>query len=189
MQIKLGAKVYSSDDRQVGNVGYIVIYPGTKEVTHLVIQKGHLFNTDRIVPVDSIYSADDRRVVLRKTTDELTQIPEFEPGQYELAEPEKLPMERGAAARNIPEGTVALKEGAKVITSNGQNAGNLERVYTGPGEDRATTLFISKGLFLKAHKVIPTELISTVQENEVRLSVDSGFLDSLPEQEPEIVKN
>jgi uncharacterized protein YrrD len=82
-----------------------------------------------------------------------------------------------------------LKEGAKVITSNGQNAGNLERVYTGPGEDRATNLFISKGMFLKAHKVIPTELISTVQENEVRLSVDSGFLDSLPEQEPEITNN
>jgi uncharacterized protein YrrD len=188
VQIKLGAKVYSSDDKQIGTVSYIVIYPGTKEVTHLVIQKGHLFTTDRVITVDSIYSADEKRVTLRQSTHDLEGIPEFDPGQYTPAEAGKPADEKVAAARNIPDGTVAVKEGAKVITSNGQNAGNVERFFTNRGEDRATNFLISKGLLLKAHKVIPTDLISTVQENEIRLAVDTDFLNSLPQTGPEEIK-
>ena len=186
MQIKLGAKVYSSDDQQVGIVSYVVIYPGTKEITHLVIQKGQLFDTDRVIPVESIYSADEKRVVLREATSELAQIPEFVHGQYVPAESPEHPGDEAAVSRGIPDGTVALKEGAKVITSNGQRVGNVERVFTAPGEDRATNLLISKGVLLKARKMIPTDLISSVLEEEVRLSVDSDFLNSLPENIPEM---
>lgn len=186
MQIKLGAKVYSSDDQQVGIVTYIVIYPGTKEITHLVIQKGQLFNTDRVIPVGSIYSADEKRVVLREAATELAQAAEFVHGQYMPAEHTDQQDSGTAMSGGIPDGTVALKEGAKVITSNGQRVGNVERVFTAPGEDRAANLLISKGVLLKAKKMIPTDLISSVMEEEIRLSVDSDFLNSLPENIPEM---
>lgn len=183
MQIKLGAKVYSSDDRMVGNVGHIVIYPGTKEITHLVIQKGQLFNTDRVINVESIHSADEKRVILRQAASELANTPEFVRGQYVPVAPAE---QASAITAGIPQGTVALKEGARVITSNGQRVGNVERIYTAPGGDRATNLLISKGLLMKARKVIPTDLISSVLEEEVRLAVDSDFLNSLPENIPEM---
>lgn len=186
MQVKLGAKVYSSDDQLIGTVGYIVIYPGTKEVTHLVIQKGNLLTKDRVVPVDSVYSSDEKRVVLRQAVQDLDQIPEFEPSQYVNADLEGPLNDTAPLTRNIPEGAVALKEGAKVITSDGQNVGHVERVFTASGENRATHIQSAKGQLLGSkRKMLPTELISSVLEDEVRLAVDSGFLNSLPEQKPE----
>jgi uncharacterized protein YrrD len=82
--------------------------------------------------------------------------------------------------RNIPEGTVALAEGAQVISSDGRHVGNIERVFTDPLADRATHLLISEGLFLKERKLVPTGWMGLIFEDEVRLRVDSDFLDSLP---------
>jgi uncharacterized protein YrrD len=86
---------------------------------------------------------------------------------------------------NIPEGTVALEEGAKVISSDGKHVGDVERIFTDPLEDRVTHLLISEGLILKEKKLIPTVWMSTVREDEVHLSVDSDLVESLPKYKPE----
>lgn len=82
---------------------------------------------------------------------------------------------------NIPEGTVALEEGAKVVTSDGAHVGDVERVYTDPQVDRATHLLISKGLILKEKKLIPTSWITSIREDEVHLAVDADVVENLPE--------
>lgn len=85
--------------------------------------------------------------------------------------------------RNIPEGTVPLKEGAKVITSDDEVVGNIERIFAEPSQDRATHLLISQGLLLKERKVVPTSWIMTVMEDEVHLGVSSDLIEGLPEYE------
>ncbi|MCL5994465.1 MAG: PRC-barrel domain-containing protein [Chloroflexi bacterium] len=174
MQIKLGAKVYSSDEQQLGTVSHVILYPGTKEVTHLVVQKA---GTQALVPADLVYSADEKRIVLRQAAQDWTQFPAFQPGG-------DVPAQVDPDLRNIPEGTVALKEGAKVITSDGQNVGNLEHFNT--TENRITDLFITKGKLLKTRRLVQSELISSVLENEIRLTVDAEFVNSLPEPRPEM---
>jgi uncharacterized protein YrrD len=87
--------------------------------------------------------------------------------------------------KHIPEGTVALEEGAKVIGSDGEHIGDIERVFTDPLVDRATHLLISEGLFLKEKKLIPTKWITNILEDAVHLSVDSDFVESLPEYQPQ----
>lgn len=87
--------------------------------------------------------------------------------------------------RNIPEGTVPLKEGANVITVDDEHVGDIERVYADPTRDRATHLLISQGLLLKERKIIPTSWIMRVRENEVHLGVRSGLIEDLPEYEEE----
>lgn len=87
--------------------------------------------------------------------------------------------------RNIPEGTVALKEGASIMDRNGEHVGDLDRIYTDTQSDRATHLLISKGFLLKEERLIPTTWISKVKEDEVHLSVDAQFIDELPEFEPQ----
>ena len=82
--------------------------------------------------------------------------------------------------RNIPEGTVPLKEGARVITADGENIGDIESVFVEPGHDRATHLEISRGLFLKERKVVPATWITSVQEDEVHLGVSSDLVENLP---------
>ena len=87
--------------------------------------------------------------------------------------------------KNVPEGTVALEEGAKVISRDGKHVGDIERVFTDPLEDRATHLLISEGLILKEKKLIPTRWMTHVLEDEVHLSVDSECVEGLPEYQPQ----
>ncbi len=81
--------------------------------------------------------------------------------------------------QNIPEGTVALKDGAKIISADGKHVGDVERVLTGPLVDRATHLVMSQGLMHKNRKLIPTTWVSTVEEGKVHLAVGSDLLDKL----------
>jgi uncharacterized protein YrrD len=87
--------------------------------------------------------------------------------------------------RQIPEGTVALEEGAKVIGSDGEHVGNIERIFTDSQENRATHLSIEEGFILKEKKLVSTNWINLVYEDEVHLSVGSEYVDSLPEYQPQ----
>jgi uncharacterized protein YrrD len=84
-------------------------------------------------------------------------------------------------SRNIPEGTVALKRGAKVLSSDDEQVGDIEEVLTEPAADRATHLVISEGLLLKEKKLVPTQWISAVLEDTVVLAVDAQTVEDLPE--------
>jgi uncharacterized protein YrrD len=83
--------------------------------------------------------------------------------------------------RNIPEGTVPLKEGAKIFSSDGNLMGNLEKVYTQAPENRAAYLLLSKGSFAEEKKLIPTAWISTILEDKIHLSVKTAIISNLPE--------
>jgi uncharacterized protein YrrD len=86
---------------------------------------------------------------------------------------------------NVPEGTVALAEGAKVISADDQHVGNVEQVLTDPQADRATHLVISEGLLLKTRRLIPTTWISDLGRDEVRLAVGAQLIQELREYQPQ----
>jgi uncharacterized protein YrrD len=184
MQIKLGTKVYNSEDQHVGTAGHIVLYPGTKEITHLVIQKGTDVAHQILVPVDAIYAADDKRVILRQDTENVTAAREIQHGgEMALSESEGPGAQGVLGLQDIPDGAVALKEGAKVVTSDGQSVGNVDHFNT--AENRITDLFITKGKLLKSRRLVQAELISSILEDEIRLNVDADFVNSLPEPRPD----
>jgi sporulation protein YlmC with PRC-barrel domain len=81
--------------------------------------------------------------------------------------------------QNIPEGTVALKEGAEVITADGKHVGTLEQVLTDPHLDQATNLVIVQGLLVKERRRVPITWVSEVKENEIHLAVGSRTVDEL----------
>jgi hypothetical protein len=82
---------------------------------------------------------------------------------------------------NIPDDTVPLEEGAKVVSSDGNHVGDVEQVYTEEQEQRVTHLLISHGLVSKTRKLIPTMWVERVRESEVGLSITKDFVEGLPE--------
>jgi uncharacterized protein YrrD len=82
---------------------------------------------------------------------------------------------------NIPDDTVPLEEGAKVVSAEGDQVGEVERVYAEEEEQRVTHILISKGLISKTRKLIPTMWVEHVREDEVRLSISKNFVEDLPE--------
>lgn len=85
--------------------------------------------------------------------------------------------------QNIPEGTVALQEGADVISVDGKHVGDVEQIFTETETNRATHFLISQGLLLKERKLVPTAWIDTISARAVSLAVNADFLDNLPEYE------
>jgi uncharacterized protein YrrD len=81
--------------------------------------------------------------------------------------------------QNIPAGTVAMKEGAKVMTAEGKHVGNVERVLADVAADRATYLLVSTGLLTREKKLIPITWVSTLAEDEVHLRVKRDSVEQL----------
>jgi uncharacterized protein YrrD len=92
-----------------------------------------------------------------------------------------IPLYYAETQRNIPENTVPLKEGAKVISADGKYVGNIEEVLVDPEADRATHIVIEKGLLFLDRKLIPTIWLTNVLEDEVHLAMKSSTLKKLPE--------
>jgi sporulation protein YlmC with PRC-barrel domain len=84
--------------------------------------------------------------------------------------------------RNIPEGTIALKDNSKVFGNDGEDVGSLERVFSDE-EGRVTHIVIIQGMLSKSRKLVPTHWIKSVAEDEIHLGVNSDYLDKLPEFE------
>ncbi|MCB0108439.1 MAG: PRC-barrel domain-containing protein [Caldilineaceae bacterium] len=83
--------------------------------------------------------------------------------------------------QNIPEGTVGLKEGARVVSADGRDVGRVERIFTNDELNRATHLLISEGWFFPEKRSIPVDWIVSANEEEIRLSVKAKTLEQVPE--------
>jgi sporulation protein YlmC with PRC-barrel domain len=209
MQLQRNASVLSADGRQVGSIDRVVLNPETKLVTHIVVRRRGLFSKeDKVVPVGLIDRSTGNEIALRDEAGDLQDSPPFEekrvlskdggatdapppipsgapPVLYGSPVPGmSLPPDPGQkfvtqVEQNIPDGTVALKEGATIITAEGKHAGRVERVLADVPADRATHLLVSSGLFSKETKLIPITWVTRIGEDEVHLRVAKDALDEL----------
>jgi uncharacterized protein YrrD len=217
MQFKQNTEVLTSSGNKAGVVNRVVIDPKTEQVTHLVIEKGHLFTEDRLIPIDLIKSAGENQVTLKIGDADLNDLPHFEERHFLLLLNEGTrksseeqnaipvywypPVENGwwtmpgnigfpippfvfEAEENVPNGSVAVKEGARVESLDGQEIGRVESVLTAPDEHRVTHLLVSSGLLHKEHKLLPSTWIETVLGNKILLNVDAAFIRQIPKYEP-----
>lgn len=162
----------------------------------------------KIVPVDLIASAIAERVDLKPDVPDWQELTDFKVTQYVVVDEEELkhdvplapssvptvfsypayipgppvsgsePAYMKETEENIPEGTVALKEGARVVSVDGRHIGNVERVLADSNE-RMTHLVISKGRLLKRSKLLPAAWVQKVEEEQVLLTVDANSVERL----------
>ena len=212
MELKEGTSVFAASGEEVGKINRFVLDPTTNEVTHLVVQKGWLLPEDKVLPISTVSSATDERVVLNQVED-LDQLPVFEVTHFvELTDEDAYPTDASAyrhapayywyppagyvgypelgpgyyglqpveTTPNIPAGTVPLKEGANVMSSDGEHVGDVERLIVDSDTNQATHFLISEGLFFKERKLVPAHWVRSVEEDQVQLSVPSRVLERLP---------
>lgn len=224
LQFKAGAEVFSADDEKVGSIRRVVIDPQTREVTHVVVEKGILFTEDKVIPVDWFDITTEDKVILDMKERDVEGLPPFEEVHYipwreaqareeyqqgDATEPYaetyaqpylwyppahvnwwsypgyrtyfgvSEPPYVMVAERTVPVNTTPLKEGANVISSDGEHVGDVERIFADPETARATHFVIAEGLIFKDKKLVPSTWITMIEEDQVHLSVDSDVLDQL----------
>lgn len=208
LQFQKNAKVVDIQGQSIGELSRVVLKPDDKVVTDIVIHTGGLFKKqEKVVPIELVDKADKDQIVLRGQAKDLEDLSSFEEEHlvetdrksmgpplsteftdatlygYALATPippdepdEKYVTEK---EQNIPKGAVAMKEGAKVISSEGENVGELERVLAEAPTEQVTHLLISSGIVTKERKLIPITWVKIVAEDEVQLRVAKKSVEEL----------
>lgn len=86
MRYDLGAKVVSSDGKDVGKVDQLVLDPRSDTIRELVIHKGLLVQHDIIIPTSSVREAaggdGDNTLHLTLSSGEISRLPQFEETAY-----------------------------------------------------------------------------------------------------------
>jgi len=214
MQLIKNADVFSSAGEKIGTLDRVVLDPESRDVTHIVVEKGILFTTNKVIPIQFVnLQQDEERIVLKQTEDELEKLPSYNESAYvelapndypydnihavywypplpvqwqSMADPMWYPTSRPpiVQAEVIPEGAVALKQGAEVMSQDGKHIGNVELVILDP-DGHITHIVVGEGIFLKQKKLVPAHWIKNVDTNKVDLTVWSDLFDQLPDYESE----
>lgn len=211
MRLSQGAEVFSSQGKKLGTLNRVILDPNTREVTHIVIERGFLTTENKMVDMHRVNSEIEDRIILLPPEESFDEFQDFEESQYvnlDAAEYPQgevhssfwapptntawwqatahIPSHHGTPVysvdtrQNIPEGTVALAEGAKVLSRDEKHVGDIEQLIVEPEDNRVTHLVVREGLLFKERKLVPVTWISRVEEEQVHLSVGSGTLDKLP---------
>jgi uncharacterized protein YrrD len=209
IQFQKNAAVLASNGEQVGSLNRVVLDPNTKVLSGIVIRTGTLLNhEERVVPIEWVAETTTDQILLRKDAGDVASFAPFE--EEHIVEEDNVnrsstqgvniqPMIYGTPVygtplqtttgeefatridQNIPEGTVAMKEGAKVMSADGEHVGDVERVFTGIPNEQITHLLISQGKIKKTTKLVPIDWVNTMTEDEVNLRVNKVSIDNLAE--------
>lgn len=215
MRYVKGAEVFTAAGEKVGSISRIVIDAKTRDVTDLVVERGLLGGDEKVIPIGLVDVENVERITLRETNQGVDEFLDYETTHYvpvENAGPSydnvettfwyppanfQVQMPRAGLVSNaipdqvpqtetsIPEGRIAISEGAKVVSADEKHMGNVEQVITGGEGNTVTHIVIGKGFLLKEHKVVPASWVSSMEGDQIRLSVDAGLFDRLPNYNPD----
>jgi uncharacterized protein YrrD len=215
MRFVKGAEVFTAAGERVGTISRIVIDAKTRDVTDLVVERGALFKDEKVIPVGLVNLENEDRIMLRETNQNVDDFLNYETTHYVPVEEAGAPYENVEAAywyppvnfqmqvpraglisttvpdqvtqteTSIPEGRIAISEGAQVVSADDKHVGNIEQVITNSERNTVTHFVIGKGFLLKEHKLVPAFWVSSMDGDKLRLSVESRIFDRLPDYNPD----
>jgi uncharacterized protein YrrD len=208
IQFQKNATVLTANGHPLGSLHRIVVNPVSKALAGIVVRTGSLLNPEeKVVPIGLVAETSGEKVLLHSHPDTPESFEPFEERRIvdanrnldhhtdalnmplvALGKPDlgmtMLPVEPGeqfvtAIEQNIPAGTVAVKEGANIITAEGRYAGSMESVFADTSDTQITHLLISNGLIAREKKVIPIQWVMTMDEDEIHLRVEKSSIEEL----------
>ena len=208
MRLELGCPVHCVDDA-FGELADVVIDPGTRCVTHLVVQPHERHDLARLVPITRarLGGGSGGRISLDFTIAELTEVEPLHDSAYvRLDEPlpasdwdvgiqeiSQMPLSGSLGVNalgagmepiefdghgtvsydRIPKGTVEIRRGSEVTSSDGHRVGHVVGFVIDERE-RIEEIVVEHGhLWGKREIAIPTGSIDRIESDEVVLAVSN----------------
>ncbi|MFO7821017.1 MAG: DUF2171 domain-containing protein [Lentisphaeria bacterium] len=84
MDLPYRGKIFSSDGEEIGILHELVIDPRSRVITHIIVQEGLLFTSDRLLATEYIDRVEDKKIILNATAEKIRQaeIPEYRQQEY-----------------------------------------------------------------------------------------------------------
>ena len=207
IRLQRHAHVLAANAQEVGFLERVVLNPESNVITHIIVLDGPLLNKeDKVVPIELVTDTTEDLVLLDRDARTVEALPLFEEKQASSRErsieiftssgdtgarprgvsPVVAPLlldpdepSGTETVQNIPEGTVAMKAGARVTTADGEHLGQVECILAEPSLGQITHLLISRGIFSKDVKVIPIKWVMKIGEEGVYLRVNKDLVEGL----------
>jgi uncharacterized protein YrrD len=216
MRYVKGAEVFTAAGEKIGTISRVVIDAKTRDVTDLVVEQGALMKDEKVIPIGLVDTENQNRIVLRETNQSVDDFLDYETTHYVPVEQAGAPYENVEAnywyppvsfqmqmpraglistaipdqvaqtETSIPEGRIAISEGARVRSADDEHIGNVEQVITNAEGNTVTHFVVGKGFLLREHKLVPAPWILGVDDDQVRLSVEARLFDRLPDYNPDL---
>ena len=87
MRVELGARVQTTDGKDVGTIDRLIVDPGNNEIKAAVIHKGMILPRDVEVPLSALELGPDGSIRLTYTADQVDHLPEFFESNYTATPP------------------------------------------------------------------------------------------------------
>lgn len=213
MRFVKGADVFGANGEKIGTLNRVVVDARTRDVTDLVVDRG-LFGTEKVIPVGLVDTEKEDKITLRKTNQGVDAFLDYETTHYvpidQIGNPYKdiatyywyppANFERPTGGGmipgafpdyvlredpSIPEGRIAITEGAQVISADGKHIGNVEQVVTNAANNNVTHFVVGKGFLLKEHKLVPVFWVTKMDDHKIHLSVEARLFERLPDYQPD----
>lgn len=214
MRFEKGMAVYTAQGEKVGSLNRVVIDARTRDVTDLVVERGLLPRIEKVIPIGLVDQEHDDRIQLRATNQGVDDFPDYETAQYIPIENVDVPYEDIEAAywyppanaqlfnggsplpdtvpdyvleteTSIPEGRIAISQGAQVFSADDRHIGDVEEVIMNSESNQLTHFVVGKGFLLKEHKLVPVHWVDRLQESRIYLSVVANVFERLPDYQPD----
>jgi sporulation protein YlmC with PRC-barrel domain len=200
---------------EIGVLADLVVDPDSRRVTHLVVEPRHRPALARLVPVDRAIheDADDGRLSLLCSTDELRRLPEVhelaygrlydfpvEDPDWDVGITEVLAVPAGGIPGlgpepvatpppaviydRVPKGEVELRSGSPVIDADERQVGRVAELVS-DDDDRITALVVRRAWFKRPRRLtIPARDVARVEMGAVILRVRIRELRRRPHATP-----
>lgn len=180
----------------------------------VVERGGVLSKDEKVIPVGLVDPENEEQITLRETNQDVDDFPDYQTTHYvDVDQPGAgyenievaywypplnphiqmpmagvfhgdVPEQVTQTETSIPEGRIAISEGAQVVSADGSHLGNVEQVITDSERNTMTHFVIGKGFLLKEHKLVPMHWVDRVEEEKIHLSVGAQLFDRLPDYTP-----
>jgi sporulation protein YlmC with PRC-barrel domain len=186
MEFTEGVRVFTPDGRHLGNVDHVVVDPGTRAVTHIVVRCGHLLGEDKVIALSQLSEAAEKHYGrLDEATRRRWRVPHNLPIIYGgwVAAGGLAFLEDVAEQihRNLPEEELAVEAGAGVYDASGRRCGRVRELITDADTGRITQVVVAVGRFRSRAKAIPATWIHNYGEDRITLAVGRQTLQSVPD--------
>jgi osmotically-inducible protein OsmY len=191
-------------DGRCGKLHKVVLDPHTQRVVDLIVERGFLLTTDRVVPVDLVEQATRESIMLSISSQAMSEYPEYrvlefeEPapeaqseyydqgdircwaGQYRMACQEPVvPMVRRQVHEGVPPNQAVIERGTPVWNKDGSEIGEVDHLLVDPESGEVSHLVMRKGL-LPYYPILPISKIESVTDRAISVSLAEGELELLP---------
>ncbi|HJQ13267.1 MAG TPA: PRC-barrel domain-containing protein [Anaerolineales bacterium] len=174
-----------------------------------------LSTEEKVIPVGLVDLENEDRITLRETNQNVDDFLDYEtthyvpvenagapyenmeanywypPVNFQLQVPrvglisDAVPDQVAQTQPSIPEGRVAISEGAQVLSADDEHIGNVEQVIADSESNTVTHFVVGKGFLLKEHKLVPAFWVTTMDGDKLRLSVEARQFEKLPDYNPD----